>query len=917
MNGNLWKIALSLLLRRRRALLLLIAGIILSVSLVCTMVVSTMSLVATMTEQWNQMLGAQDAILLRVDKEELQQAVSHYQLSSLFRIDLVGAVLTDDLQQVDDKAIVIGSLDQETAQIIRVLPEEGRLPEISGEIALERNTLLRLNRQGELGDKVTFAVSTITADGFSPPGRESTYTVVGILPNRSRLRNDHLGGGQTGVGWPNAYISAADATVATVCHGIISDPSVFDQESASPLQQALTELTENSAHDGLFTSGPGQSFPIIDQLSGLKPKAGGGYASEGNPAAIFLIVPLVMILMLACGISGAFAADLRGRRRQLALMRAIGATRKQVIQMTLEQAVMVFLLAAPAGVLLSLLLTGSMLRIVGTALGMPVLLWRSWTMVLGALILSLLVSLASALAPALRLTRLAPVQAVTQQQMSGYRRAVARKLPVYTRRISLRLSGRQLKSHLVSLMAGALVTGLCIAACSAVWTFSISYAKHNWLPESDYWLSTDIIRYPTGSVAGLIVSTYQESSLEKADFTEMAVLPGVEQCRVTAYIWDTILLLDPEKDSHYVRQMIDYASKTRGDHGRQTDQTTQTAQAFLELSEDILIAVIDILAIDDASLQMLIESAQVSATADLNAMRRGDAVLACLPPTVFQVITQTTEHGTEQRIYYGSDPEQGEPVDNTTLTAGDLLRLVKLYEPAEQLSGSRSPTDATRRELTPVLTGLLEPSDVWPLSKISRPTLILHLDALNIWGASPESQTVELMAAPEADNLWLEQELELRFGDKAHIVSRREQEQSNRQFALLVSIIGFSILGFIILLTTLATLNQNAVRRQSRRRDNAILRALGLQASTLSRIQLADGLLQVLLATLAGIAGTVIIQKHLFTPALMGSNFNEPIPWALVIAIAGGLCLVTGLDTFLGIRAQRREGLIEQIRQLD
>ncbi|MDW7655935.1 MAG: hypothetical protein SCM11_02040, partial [Bacillota bacterium] len=180
-----------------------------------------------------------------------------------------------------------------------------------------------------------------------------------------------------------------------------------------------------------------------------------------------------------------------------------------------------------------------------------------------------------------------------------------------------------------------------------------------------------------------------------------------------------------------------------------------------------------------------------------------------------------------------------------------------------------------------------------------------------------EQQTVSLMATTDADAIWLEQELELRYGDKAHVVSRREQEQSNRQFALLVSIIGFSILGFLLLLTILAALNQNAVRRQLSRRDNAILRALGLQASTLGSIQLADGLLQVVLATLIGVVGTGLIWKYLFTPQLMGSAFNEPIPWALLMAIAGALCLVMGLDTLLGIRSQRKEGIIEQIRQLD
>ena len=138
MNRDLWRIALSLLLRRRRALLILLAGITVSVSLVCTLIISAMSLMMTMTEQWNQMLGAQAAVLTLVGKEELLRAIERHNPAGLARIDLAGAVLAADRQQIDDQAIVIGSIDKTAVQTIRVLPEEGRMPAASGEIALEQ-----------------------------------------------------------------------------------------------------------------------------------------------------------------------------------------------------------------------------------------------------------------------------------------------------------------------------------------------------------------------------------------------------------------------------------------------------------------------------------------------------------------------------------------------------------------------------------------------------------------------------------------------------------------------------------------------------------------------------------------------------------------------------------------------------------
>jgi putative ABC transport system permease protein len=155
----------------------------------------------------------------------------------------------------------------------------------------------------------------------------------------------------------------------------------------------------------------------------LEEALGSAYAVSGTTApepqlwqrlvlgALYFVDGLTL-LGSATLVYGAFAAGAWARRRQIGLLRAAGATRRQVLAGLLLEALFLGLAGALPGVLLGLLLAraGAGLVLGGSPdpSGAP----AAASAALGAVSLGLLAAVAGAIVPALRAARLPPVQAL-------------------------------------------------------------------------------------------------------------------------------------------------------------------------------------------------------------------------------------------------------------------------------------------------------------------------------------------------------------------------------------------------------------------------------------------------------------------------------------------------------------------------
>ena len=96
---------------------------------------------------------------------------------------IVGYAYTDKEKQ--DKGTPIAWLDEDAKELYYVHFLEGKYPEKIGEIAIEKDAIIRLGFEPVVGEKITVSVLTPMGYAYLPEAQEKTYTVVGIL-SRSR-----------------------------------------------------------------------------------------------------------------------------------------------------------------------------------------------------------------------------------------------------------------------------------------------------------------------------------------------------------------------------------------------------------------------------------------------------------------------------------------------------------------------------------------------------------------------------------------------------------------------------------------------------------------------------------------------------------------------------------------------------------
>lgn len=263
----------------------------------------------------------------------------------------------------------------------------GRGPEKTGEIAL----------QDTVAEKVGYSIGdTVTV--YEPSRGPIEATLVG------EYSSDLAVGGFVGV-----YFSAEQAA----------------------------ELFTDGQHVGMITVAGDGSLSQAELAEEIRPLAAGGEVSTGQDWAdeqaaqleqgftfmnyFFVAFGLIALLVGSFIIFNTFSMLVAQRMRELALLRAIGASRRQVIGSVLVEAALTGLAGSALGVLLGFgLAKGIFAALDALDLGLPNAgLSFSPQAVIVPLVLGVVITVVSALVPAWRAGHVAPVQAMSSGLTAG------------------------------------------------------------------------------------------------------------------------------------------------------------------------------------------------------------------------------------------------------------------------------------------------------------------------------------------------------------------------------------------------------------------------------------------------------------------------------------------------------------------
>ncbi len=265
---------------------------------------------------------------------------------------------------------------------------EGRAPKAATEIALSET--VAAGTQLEVGDTVPVSPASGTAD------RPTEATVVGVLD----VTDDPRYGGGT----PAVFATPEGVSTMTGAKGW-SEISVVADGGEEAATSAIASALSAKGVDARVRTATEHADEQVTAFTG-----GVDFLS-----AFFLAFAVIALFVSTIVIANTFAILLARRARETALLRAVGATRAQVVRSSLVEALVIGLTFSVVGVLVGIGLAWALVQAGSAVAGdaLPELVLTVPVRAVGLPVLAgVLVVLVAALRPALRSSRVAPLEAL-------------------------------------------------------------------------------------------------------------------------------------------------------------------------------------------------------------------------------------------------------------------------------------------------------------------------------------------------------------------------------------------------------------------------------------------------------------------------------------------------------------------------
>lgn len=330
---------------------------------------------------------------------------------------ILGYAYTDE--ERIDKGTPIAWLDDNAKDLYYVALKEGKYPENKGEIALETDAALRLGIDAKVGEKISLSVLNANGTEFSNTATEKTYTIVGILTDKRKNLE---------------YYDSFN--VPTMAAAFVSDKEEVDVGGKeilalyfNPTQDSLnttmkvqdgeyyyitTEFERNFLHkiyEKAYEQNGTDSVPDITVVSKY-------YYDTNSTVAIssILTITLAVVLMLASciGIINAFSTNLQERRKQIGMLRAVGATRRQIINIFGRETFIIALICAPIGVAISYF----GVKLFATIMGEEYIFIPDFKVLFGSAAISIICVMLAAMIPLFKASRISPMQAIRNVELT-------------------------------------------------------------------------------------------------------------------------------------------------------------------------------------------------------------------------------------------------------------------------------------------------------------------------------------------------------------------------------------------------------------------------------------------------------------------------------------------------------------------
>lgn len=467
-------LALGNLKHRKNQYTLLIIGIILSMVFSSGFVFFVSSAVTSAIETHNYKYGKQSEIMTNVVTNESLEAILNETYEDHGYMHILGAITTVDSEI--DLGTAVGWLDESGKELYYQSLSEGEMPQKENEIAIEKSALIRLSGTYKIGDKITFDLYVQNGAERSEKPIKKEYILVGILNDkRSNISNQ---GGVQAFEIPAAFV-ADDSQVELggkeSLHCLIL--SGDEEGSIGTYISALRSSADfvNGGNTGIYTTGGYELSYTIADMFGVD-----------APFLLMLVFVAVLVLVSNIGIVNAFSTNLKERKKQIGLLRSVGATKRQIIKIYGRESFILCFICVP----LSLAISVFAVKMSVNLMGENFVFKPSWWVLPLSAFFSIGVVLLSSLIPLFSASRISPMQAIRNIQIN--RKMKRKKIKTQKEFTpSKLLASRNIKLYKNKQVLTSII--LAVAIFGSIFGYSIigGVKKYNRIIDYDYGIEAE------------------------------------------------------------------------------------------------------------------------------------------------------------------------------------------------------------------------------------------------------------------------------------------------------------------------------------------------------------------------------------------------------------------------------------------
>lgn len=788
----------------------------------------------------------------------------------------VGAAVTDEMLRVPGAAedsytdIKLYQRDADGFSLKKYEMLEGRMPQNSSEIALTVRAVESLGRRIQMGDRLEGDIgwsdtvlneeTALYEDVFTPVGQTGDFTVVGII-------NDY---DDTGVTWLQEGYDHHYAAYVKMAPRLDLDSAV-----AKLLSAANIEASAEKNGDYLQYLGQG---PAEEMQRGVN--------------ITFLLLAFIILTAMVVVIRNSFAMSVAEKMSQFGTLRCIGASPAQIRRLVFSEAIIIWAIAIPLGLLLGLAAMAVVFAVVQkielNMLRYLRLVVSAWPFAATAA-LSFVAVLFSAISPARKASRITAIEAVRgssvlrgEEQSRRSHGRLTGALFGYIGLLAAKNIRRNRKRYRTTILS--VILSITLFICLGGFARTVQNAAYNW---GDVEGTDFIVRGTAASMEeeALYAETQKQmeqvrAAVEQSGFAENTALTGVQQ----------VTLMTPRS-----RLTDDYLNKMLPAGGVALNTSNEWYEEIG--TEEVLIQTTYIYLIDEEIFEQLTVGAGVTSYSELVA---SGGVVYC-PNIVYSgknfglINADLSDHQVGDRVY----AEQG-------------------YDAPEQ-------ENLREYRLLSLEVAALTHDMPWFVTERAAPAILL-----------PVESRARLEADGVGDNIWLQLNVKA-YDDKMDQLSALLEKEAgplsgrsnvdyydiyasvreNRNLALVAGIFLYGFMTVVILICSLNLFNTINTNLQLRKREIAMLRAVGMSNRQMWRMLLLECVLYGVVGTLFGTAVGLFLQKLLISAFSIGIAAEMVDPLFYILASFLGAVLIGLLGGVGPIRRLIREPIVEEIRAQD